>query len=104
MSFFGEETRMPAGPAILHLRTGAPIVPATLAYVGTEPRHRLQARFYPPVDVDTEDAGRIQAITQQMATTFEVGIREHPQDWHMMQRLFLADLDPDHPRAHEDVS
>jgi KDO2-lipid IV(A) lauroyltransferase len=29
-----------------------------------------------------------------MAAVFEAGIKEHPQDWHMLQKLFVADLDP----------
>lgn len=101
VTFFGEKTRMPAGPAVLHLRTGAPIVPVTLSYEGVEPHHRLHVRFHPPVSIESVTSGRIQEITQQVADTFETGISDDPQDWHMLQRLFLADLDPDHPRAQE---
>jgi KDO2-lipid IV(A) lauroyltransferase len=32
-------------------------------------------------------------MTQQLARFFEGGIRDHPQDWHMLQRVFTADLD-----------
>lgn len=99
VSFFGEKTRFPAGPAILHLRTGAPIVPVTLRYLGTEPNHELEIHFHPPLTADGIRAGRIQALTQQFAEIFEEGITAVPHDWHMTQRLFLADLDPDHPKA-----
>ena len=34
-------------------------------------------------------------MSQQMARCFEQGISEHPQDWHMLQKVFVADLDPD---------
>jgi lauroyl/myristoyl acyltransferase len=34
------------------------------------------------------------AMMQQVARLFEAGIRAHPQDWHMLQRVFAADLDP----------
>ena len=34
-------------------------------------------------------------MTQQLATVFEAAIREHPEDWHMLQRVFVSDLDPD---------
>ena len=34
------------------------------------------------------------AMTQELARLFEAGIRAHPQDWHMLQRVFAADLDP----------
>jgi phosphatidylinositol dimannoside acyltransferase len=33
-------------------------------------------------------------MTQQVARLFEAGIRAHPQDWHMLQKVFVADLDP----------
>ena len=29
------------------------------------------------------------------ATAFEDAIREHPEDWHMLQKLFVNDLDPE---------
>jgi hypothetical protein len=35
------------------------------------------------------------AMTQQLARVFEDGIRQHPADWHMLQRVFVADLDPE---------
>jgi phosphatidylinositol dimannoside acyltransferase len=44
---------------------------------------------------------RIAAMTQQVARFFEDGIRAHPQDWHMLQRVFTADLDPDRLAAAE---
>jgi phosphatidylinositol dimannoside acyltransferase len=34
------------------------------------------------------------SMTQQVASIFEQAIREHPEDWHMLQRVFTADLDP----------
>jgi hypothetical protein len=37
---------------------------------------------------------KVAAMTQQLARVYEAGIREHPQDWHMLQRVFVADLDP----------
>jgi phosphatidylinositol dimannoside acyltransferase len=33
-------------------------------------------------------------MTQQVARVFEDGIRQHPADWHMLQRVFVSDLDP----------
>ena len=34
-------------------------------------------------------------MTQAMARVFEQGIREHPEDWHMLQKVFVNDLDPE---------
>jgi hypothetical protein len=36
---------------------------------------------------------KVAAMTQQVARVFEAGIAEHPEDWHMLQRVFSADLD-----------
>jgi KDO2-lipid IV(A) lauroyltransferase len=36
---------------------------------------------------------KVAAMTQALATAFEGAIREHPADWHMLQRVFTADLD-----------
>ena len=33
-------------------------------------------------------------MTQHFANALQVGIRNHPADWHMMQKLWLSDLDP----------
>jgi KDO2-lipid IV(A) lauroyltransferase len=33
-------------------------------------------------------------MTQALATVFEQAIREHPEDWHMLQKVFVNDLDP----------
>ena len=39
-------------------------------------------------------AERTAAMTQALADAFASGIAEHPQDWHMLQPLWLADLEP----------
>ncbi len=41
---------------------------------------------------------KVAALTQGMAAAFEKGIAEHPEDWHMLQRLWLDDLEPREPR------
>jgi lauroyl/myristoyl acyltransferase len=37
---------------------------------------------------------KVAAMTQQMADVFAEGIAAHPEDWHMLQRVFAADFDP----------
>lgn len=89
VEFFGSTARMPAGPARLALETGAALLPATLSFT----RDGWEIVFHPHVahtDVAT--------MTQALARVFEEGIREQPQDWHMLQRVWLDDLDPDDPR------
>ncbi len=85
----GEPARMPRGPAVLARRTGAALIPVTLAYDGDD----MEVTFHPEVPhVEGEDG--IAAMMQQVADAFTAGLREHPQDWHMMQRVFADDLSP----------
>lgn len=85
VTFFGEETKFPAGPAALALRTGAALLPATLWFEGDG----WVVRMHEPVPHSD-----IATMTQAVADVFERGIREHPEDWHMLQRLWLNDLAP----------
>jgi phosphatidylinositol dimannoside acyltransferase len=84
----GQAARMPRGPALLARRTGAPLIPVTLQYTAAE----LVIRFHEPVPHRDGDDGLL-TMTQDVADVFTRGFREHPQDWHMMQRVFTADLD-----------
>lgn len=34
-------------------------------------------------------------MMQQLAAVFERDISDHPEDWHMLQRVFVTDLDKD---------
>ncbi|MFE9402941.1 phosphatidylinositol mannoside acyltransferase [Streptomyces sp. NPDC006530] len=96
VKFFGETARMPAGPAMLAQQTGAVLLPVTLWYDETPV---MKGRVHPPIEVpETGDrASRTSSMTQAMADAFATGIAEHPEDWHMLQRLWLADLEERRP-------
>ncbi|MBQ1124463.1 phosphatidylinositol mannoside acyltransferase [Streptomyces smyrnaeus] len=93
VEFFGEATRMPAGPALLAQQTGALLLPVTLWY---EAPPRMKARVHEPVPVPQLEGRRERTavMTQALADIFAAGIADHPQDWHMLQRFWLADLEP----------
>ncbi|MGW3165466.1 phosphatidylinositol mannoside acyltransferase [Streptomyces sp. NPDC001142] len=93
VSFFGESARMPAGPALLAQQTGALLLPVTLGYDDTPV---MKVRVHPPVPVPESGsrAEKTSSMTQALADAFAVGIADHPEDWHMLQRLWLADLEP----------
>lgn len=93
VKFFGDTARMPAGPALLAQQTGALLLPVTLWY---DESPVMKGRVHPPVDVP-ETGNRVEktsAMTQALADAFATGIADHPEDWHMLQRLWLADLEP----------
>ncbi|OAR27437.1 phosphatidylinositol mannoside acyltransferase [Streptomyces sp. ERV7] len=92
VKFFGDTARMPAGPALLAQQTGALLLPVTLWYDGSPV---MQGRVHPPIDVPETGtrAEKTSVMTQALADAFATGIAEHPEDWHMLQRLWLADLE-----------
>lgn len=93
VGFFGERARMPAGPALLAQHTGARLLPATLWY---DDSPVMRGRVHPPVGVPASGtrAEKTSVMTQALADAFATGIADHPEDWHMLQRLWLKDLDP----------
>ncbi|UKL04812.1 MULTISPECIES: phosphatidylinositol mannoside acyltransferase [unclassified Streptomyces] len=93
VKFFGDTARLPAGPAILAQQTGALLLPVTLWFDATPV---MKGRVHPPVEVPETGtrAEKTSLMTQALADAFAEGIADHPEDWHMLQRLWLADLEP----------
>jgi len=93
VSFFGEPTRMPAGPALLAATTGARLLVVHSFFPG---EGDWSHTFTASIDVPTEGRlrERVTVGTQRMADVFAEHIARHPADWHMLQRLWLADLLP----------
>jgi lauroyl/myristoyl acyltransferase len=89
VNFFGEPTRMPAGPAKLAIETGAALLPVHGWFTQDDDGGEAWGlSIYPDIDVS---AG-VQAATQALADVFAENIAAHPADWHMLQPLWLADL------------
>ena len=93
VEFFGEKARMMAGPAALAVQTGAALLPTTLWFDG--PGWKAHIHNEVPVPESGTRREKIAAMTQAVARDYEDGIRAHPQDWHMLQKVFVADLDPE---------
>ncbi|NES13410.1 MULTISPECIES: phosphatidylinositol mannoside acyltransferase [Micromonospora] len=89
VEFFGGRTRMPAGPALLAIRTGAPLYVASMWY---EPDAACAALEGPVALPDPDSApldDRVRSVTQRIADGLAAGIARHPEDWHMLQRMWL---------------
>jgi KDO2-lipid IV(A) lauroyltransferase len=96
VDFFGEPAKMPAGPALLAATTGASLHVVHSYFPDDESwGHDISA----PIELPETGALRdkVSAGTQRMADLFAEGIARRPADWHMLQRLWLADL-ADRPR------
>lgn len=86
VNFFGAPSRMPAGPAVLALKTGAPLITAFVSYTDNGIHIDFDEVSLP---VSGSDEEKISIIVQKMANQFERGISAHPQDWHMLQRIWI---------------
>lgn len=102
---FGEPARVAAGPAALSVATGAPLLPVSIRHERLRGARRRAAgarwgvvvRFHAPVTVpdDTPHDRRVATLTQAWVDVVAADIAEDPTHWHMLQRVFVADLDPD---------
>jgi KDO2-lipid IV(A) lauroyltransferase len=86
VNFFGFPARMPAGPALLAIRTGIPLVAAHVSYTKTGVHIEFNTVEVPSKGDESE---RISAVVQRSADLFARGIAEHPEDWHMLQRIWI---------------
>lgn len=86
VTFFGEHTRMPAGPARLAASTGAQVLVVANSFTPDG----WGLRLHTPMEI-TERA-EAPALTQRIADAFAADIAANPVDWHMLQKLWISDL------------
>jgi KDO2-lipid IV(A) lauroyltransferase len=105
VSAFGSLIRVARGPATLALDTGLPLYVANVFRERLHGERRRQARsrygyvchIEGPLDIDQyrslprEQA--LRAISQAWVGVWSAQIAQHPEDWHMLQPIFLEDLD-----------
>ena len=89
VTFFGERTTLPSGPAVLALRTGAPLLP-TATYDEGRIHHGV---IRPPVPAERHGTFRddVARITQALADELEALIRRAPEQWHLLQPNWPSD-------------
>jgi len=85
--FCNGEAKMPAGPAILAIQTGAPLISAFVKYEGKGIRIIFDREI--PVPDSGSVSEKAQIMTQAMADIFAKRIGQSPTDWHMLQRIWV---------------
>ena len=108
VDLLGHRARMAKGPAVLSLMTGAPLYAASVRYAKA-PRGEGLGGYHTVVDmgpaltprVEGTTAVKVQDLIQQCADHLAGTIREHTSSWHMLQRVFVDDLEaaPGRPRS-----
>ncbi len=84
--FLGRQARLSHAPALLALRTGAPVVPATVRRL---PGSRFAATLHQPIW--TERGARPAEVMRRVVRPLEEAIRQIPGQWVMFQPLFLPE-------------
>ena len=87
VNFLGGIAKMPAGPAILALKTGAPLVTAYIRYL--EKGIEITFDETNKLPVAGSEKEQIKIVTQSMADNFAKRIKDSPVDWHMLQRIWV---------------
>ncbi len=87
--FFGRPAAIPAGPAALALRTGAPIV---AGYIWRDRDGRYQGIVEPPIrpDATADRAAETERLTAAVVASFERVIRRAPDQWSIFRPIWRA--------------
>jgi len=87
VNFLGGIAKMPAGPAILAIKTGSPLVTAYIRYLDKGIEITFDETIRLPVTGTEEE--QVKTVTQSMADNFAKRIKDSPVDWHMLQRVWF---------------
>lgn len=88
VEFFGETTTMPAGPARLALQTGAALHVVHCWFTDGPEGEGWGFSVSDEVEVD-----ELAPAVQRVADLFAANIAAHPEDWHMLQPQWTADVE-----------
>ncbi len=87
VKFFGGVAKMPSGPALLATRNNSYLIVAHVTYT----ENGIHIKFSEPLTSNAPtEQGKIEDLIQQTAHFFEAGISQHPEDWHMLQKIWVA--------------
>ena len=84
---FGDWTTLPQGPATLAARTGAVILPITVAREA-DGGARYRGRMSPYIEVASTEPAEIARATQLVADAIEDAIRRHPDQWWVFKQMW----------------
>lgn len=99
VDLLGSPARLAVGPAALALATKRPLYFAAIRSDRIEQRHGprkwgIDLEFIGPIEPPPPGDDAVREYTQRWADHLTDHIRAHPTSWHMLQKVFTADLDP----------
>ncbi len=86
VKFFDGIAKMPSGPALLALRNDSYLVIAHVTYTD----QGIHIKFSEPLLPNSNsEKSKIEDLIQQSADIFAAGIAKSPEDWHMLQKIWI---------------
>ena len=74
---FGKLTSLTSLPALLHRRTGAPIIPVSMSTISNG---KWRVRIHPAIEIPDSDKSNAALVTSHCARNFEIMMTESPTD------------------------
>lgn len=92
VTFFGETTSLPAGPAVMGLKGGCRVLPTAVYFT----ERGVHGVVRPPIEIErtpgaTSIRGDVVRFTQALAGELEGLISRAPEQWHLLQPNWPSD-------------
>ena len=87
VNFFDGIAKMPSGPALLSIRNNSYLIVAHVTYTPSG----IHIKFSEPLKSSRAgEPQQIRDLIQQTADFFAEGIAKKPEDWHMLQKIWIS--------------
>ena len=87
VNFFDGIAKMPSGPALLSIRNNSYLIVAHVTYTPSG----IHIKFSEPLKSSrVGEPEQIRDLIQQTADFFAEGIAKKPEDWHMLQKIWIS--------------
>ena len=93
--FFGSCVKAPSGPAVLSLKTGAPILPVAIARIGEKFQFCLEFGETIRPNPKAKFRSELRRITQAYMSALEQFIQKYPEQWIWWHRRWKKPVEPD---------
>lgn len=88
VNFFNKPALVPKGPAVLSLRTGAPIVPAFMIRAPSDTFNLIFEEPIDPANLKENNSMAVSAITNRVVSVMEKYIGENPSQWFLFYKVW----------------
>ena len=97
VDFAGHRALVAAGPAALAHRLSRPLYAACVSYADEDaPVASVRVELAGPITAAPGGgANEVEVLTQAWVDAFTGMLADKPEDWHMMQKVYTEDLDPE---------